>query len=71
VKTFIVRIWTPADPGDPGGEPLRGLVEQIGAGEATPFVSEAELLEFLIRAAAQPADHPQRDREPALSEVDR
>jgi hypothetical protein len=52
VKTFIVRVWTSSDPADAGNERLRGLVEQIGAGEATPFASEADLVELLIRAAA-------------------
>lgn len=67
MKTFVVRIWTSADAADPGGEPLRGLVEQIGTGESSPFVSEAELLEFLISAAAS---DQLREREPALSEGD-
>jgi hypothetical protein len=58
VKTFIVRVWTSSDPADAGNEPLRGLVEPIGTGEATPFASEAELIELLIRAAA-PSDAEQ------------
>jgi hypothetical protein len=58
LKTFIVRIWRSADPVEARVEPLRGLVEQIGTGEAVPFVTEAELLEFLIAEAA-PAETPQ------------
>jgi hypothetical protein len=65
LKTFIVRIWTSADPADAGEGSLRGLVEHIGTGEAVPFVSEAELLELLVAAAA-PADHPAPERQPAL-----
>jgi hypothetical protein len=52
VTTFVVRLWTPTEPLPGERDALRGVVEHVGSGRATPFGSDDELLD-LLRAGAQ------------------
>jgi hypothetical protein len=46
VETFVVRVWTPAQP-ERGSPQLRGLVEHVRAGEPRSFDGGRELLSIL------------------------
>jgi hypothetical protein len=45
METFVVRVWTPADAGEPVG--LHGIVEHVGSGEQRRFRGPEELLTAL------------------------
>lgn len=48
MESFVVRVWVPGEDqsaGDHGD--LRGVVETIATGEASPFRSAEELAEIL------------------------
>ena len=47
MKTFVVRIWTPAEPLVGERDTLRGVVELIGSRRSVAFGDEGELLTFL------------------------
>jgi hypothetical protein len=50
METFIVRAWFPPDD-SAEADALRGIVEHVGSGHESAFVSESELL-ALLRAPA-------------------
>lgn len=52
MKTFVVRIWTPARPGEAVGEELRGVADLVGTSISTTFGQAAELIAFLRRPEA-------------------
>jgi hypothetical protein len=59
VKTFVVRVWTPAEPAVEEQGALHGLVEHVGSGRSAPFADELELLAFLREATlAEPTATP-------------
>jgi hypothetical protein len=48
VKTFLVRLFVPADPALPSdGVRLHGVVEEIGNGRRAHFAGDRELVAFL------------------------
>jgi hypothetical protein len=50
VRTFVIRLWTPADEVEAHMRQrceLRGVVEQVGSAEAVPFRSDGELVRLL------------------------
>jgi hypothetical protein len=54
VDTFVIRLWSPADPATPTGD-ARGIARHVGTGRAAAFRDGAELLE-LLRALPQLGD---------------
>lgn len=50
METFVVRVWTPAEPEHEDAQPLRGLVEHVRLGEQRRFDGAADLLAFLEAA---------------------
>lgn len=52
METFVIRVWTPAEPEHSGGPTLCGLVEHIRDGERRPFEGGRALLEYLEAATA-------------------
>jgi hypothetical protein len=53
VKAFLVRLWTAEGVGEPA-RVLRGVVEPLGRGAATPFRDETELVELLYAELERP-----------------
>lgn len=49
VDTFVVRVWTPAEPeeGDGFESELQGVVEHVASGNSSQFTRTDELVEFL------------------------
>ncbi len=47
VDTFVIRLWTPADPATAPGDTPRGVVEHVGTGRAAAFGDGAALLALL------------------------
>jgi hypothetical protein len=48
VDTFVVRVWTPAEPEEGGFETeLQGVVEHVASGASSRFTRAAELAELL------------------------
>jgi hypothetical protein len=48
METFVIRIWTPAEPeDDPEGVLLRGFAEHVRSSERIIFVGSSELVAFL------------------------
>lgn len=45
MKTFVVRVWAPADdaPSEQHDKALRGKVEDVASGRSVPFRNETEL----------------------------
>lgn len=60
MKTFVVRVWTPAEPAGTEDQALRGVVEQVGSNCSTTFGDADELIAFLAleATATQPAASP-------------
>jgi hypothetical protein len=58
VRTFVVRVWTPAEPAVEEQGALRGLVEHVGSGRSAPFADELELLAFLREAVLADSSLP-------------
>lgn len=54
METFVIRVWTPAEPEHDGASGLRGLVEHVRLGERRPFDGGTELLAFLETAVTVP-----------------
>jgi hypothetical protein len=52
VETFVIRVWTPAEPDHGQRGDLHGLVEHVRLGEQRPFDGGGELLAFLAAAVA-------------------
>jgi hypothetical protein len=46
MRSFIVRLWQPADPADPA-RGIRGTVMHVRTGRSAVFADEAGLLAFL------------------------
>ena len=55
METFVIRVWTPAEPEQDGASGLRGHVEHVRLGERRPFDGGPELLAFLETATTAPA----------------
>lgn len=66
MKTFVVRMWTPAEPAGMDDRTLRGVVEVVGSGASTTFGDADELIAFLARTAT--ATHPASSPGPAPDE---
>jgi hypothetical protein len=48
METFVIRIWTPAEPDDdPEAVLLRGFAEHVRSSERIVFVGGSELVAFL------------------------
>jgi hypothetical protein len=55
VDTFVVRIWTSADPEEiPDGPALVGLVEHVRSGRSRRFHGAEELEAFLVEQRERP-----------------
>jgi hypothetical protein len=52
METFVVRVWTPAEPEGEGAQPLRGLLERVRDGERRRFDGPLELIRELESAVA-------------------
>lgn len=52
METFVIRVWTPAEPERTGEPILCGLVEHVRDGKRRPFEGGRALLEFLEAATA-------------------
>jgi hypothetical protein len=54
MKTFVVRLFVPAEPEPSAGSGplLRGLVEEIGSSRSGGFADGEELLAFLATAGS-------------------
>lgn len=52
METFVIRVWTPAEPERAGEPTLCGLVEHIRDGERRPFEGGSALLAYLQAATA-------------------
>lgn len=46
-RTFVVRLWEPAEPTGDGPEALRGVVDHVQSGRSAPFGDADALLAFL------------------------
>jgi hypothetical protein len=55
VETFVVRIWTPADPATDAG--VRGTVEHVRTSTSHTFGDGDELLAILTASRAEVAGH--------------
>jgi hypothetical protein len=65
MRAFVIRVWTPADDVEARVHQrceLRGVIEQVGSADATPFKNDRELLgvlrERLRKRAAPEGDCP-------------
>ncbi len=59
VKTFVVRLFVPAENGhDPAGDALHGIVEDVANGSSVRFASGRELLAFLVATEAERPARP-------------
>jgi hypothetical protein len=47
MQTFVVRVWTEAQPARNEIDVLRGVVEHVGSGQTGTFTDDDELLAFL------------------------
>jgi hypothetical protein len=65
MHTFVVRVWTPAEAGEPFD--LHGIVEHVGSGEPRRFRGPEELLAALRAELGTPVrpSTPATDRPPA------
>lgn len=61
VKTFVVRLFVPAENGnDPASDALHGIVEDVANGSSVRFASGRELLAFLAAESERPARPAER-----------
>jgi hypothetical protein len=63
METFVVRVWTPAEPEGEGTRPLRGLLERVRDGERVRFDGGLELIRQL-EAAVAASTHERRSDDP-------
>ena len=58
MQTFVVRVWTEAEPTGSELDVLRGVVEHVGSGQTGTFTDDDELLAFLRERGR----HEERER---------
>ncbi|HEX5828067.1 MAG TPA: hypothetical protein VFY23_11130 [Candidatus Limnocylindrales bacterium] len=58
MDTFVIRLWSPADPATQTDDGPRGVARHVGTGRAAPFRDGGELLALLreLPAPDGPAD---------------
>jgi hypothetical protein len=56
METFVVRLWIPAEDEQEAAEPLRGILERVGAADSTPFRGGEQLLQLLRAGLAVDPD---------------
>jgi hypothetical protein len=53
VDTFVIRLWSPADPATHTGDGPHGVARHVGTGRAAPFRDGGELLALLRELPAR------------------
>jgi hypothetical protein len=57
VDTFVIRLWSPADPATTAHGDPRGVVRHVGTGRAEAFRDGTELLALLRELPGPENDH--------------
>jgi hypothetical protein len=47
VDTFVIRLWSPADPAADAGDAPHGIARHVATGRSAPFRDGGELLTLL------------------------
>lgn len=47
MQTFVIKLWTPEGPLQPGASRFHGVVEHVTSGRTLAFSSAEELIDFV------------------------
>lgn len=64
MKTFVVRLFVPAQQEAPPGPALHGFVEEVATGRRASFADDRELVAFLGEPAREQAANPSERSSP-------